>query len=167
MIYKRISGIKARNPITELLLPKSPSRQLGHSFKRWLRTLNYPFLSKDEFVNHKGIAFLEGSDRRLKQFAVEELGIKELKKGIDFVLRAKNKFILGEAKFLTDYGGTQNNQFRDAISVAKIKRGEIIGIAVLDGIVWFESNAYMHRTVKSIDGIALSALLLEEFIRSC
>jgi len=147
--------------------PKSPSRQLGHSFKRWLRTLNYPFLSKDEFVNHKGIAFLAGSDKRLKQFAVEELGVKELKKGIDFILKTKNKFILGEAKFLTDYGGTQNNQFRDAISVAKIKRGKIIGIAVLDGIVWFESNAYMHRTVKSIDGIALSALLLKEFIRTC
>ena len=146
---------------------KSPSRQLGHSFKRWLRTLNYPFLNKDEFVNHKGVAFLEGSDKKLKQFAVEELGVKELKKGIDFVLKTKNKFILGEAKFLTDYGGTQNNQFRDAISVAKIKRGNIVGIAVLDGIVWFESNAYMHRTVKSTDGIALSALLLEEFIRSC
>jgi len=147
--------------------PKSPSRQLGHSFKRWLRALNYPFLSKDEFVNHKGIAFLEGSDKKLKQFAVEELGVKELKKGIDFILKTKNKFILGEAKFLTDYGGTQNNQFRDAISVAKIKRGKIIGIAVLDGIIWFESNAYMHRTVKSIDRIALSALLLERFIRSC
>jgi len=147
--------------------PKSPSRQLGHSFKRWLRTLNYPFLNKDEFVNYKGVAFLEGSDKRLKQFAVEKLGVKKLKKGIDFVLKTKNRFILGEAKFLTDYGGTQNNQFRDATSVARIKRGKIIGIAVLDGIVWFESNAYMHRTIKSIDGIALSALLLKKFIRNC
>ena len=127
--------------------------------------MNYPFLSKDEFVNHKGIAFLEGSDKRLKQFAVEELGVKELKKGIDFVLKIRNRFILGEAKFLTDYGGTQNNQFRDAISVAKIKKGKIIGVAVLDGILWFESNAYMHRTIKILNGIALSALLLEKFIR--
>jgi len=29
--------------------PKFPSRQLGHSFKRWLRTLNYPFLEENEF----------------------------------------------------------------------------------------------------------------------
>jgi len=146
--------------------PKSPSRQLGHTFKRWLKTLNYPFLNKDEFVNHKGVAFLEGSDKRLKQFAVEELGVKELKKGIDFILKIKNKFILGEAKFLTDYGGTQNNQFRDAISVAKIKKGKIIGIAVLDGIVWFESNAYIHRTVKSLKETALSVLLLKQFIKN-
>ena len=127
--------------------------------------MDYPFLNKDEFVNYNGVAFLEGSDKKLKQFAVEELGIKRLKKGIDFVLKTKNRFILGEVKFLTDYGGTQNNQFRDAISVAKIKRGKVIGMAVLDGIVWFESNAYMHRIAKSINGIALSALLLEEFIR--
>ncbi len=145
--------------------PKSPSRQLGHSFKKWLRTLNYPFLKENEFKEYKEIAFLEGSDKKLKKFAAEELGVRNLKKGIDFILKVSDKFILGEAKFLTDYGGTQNNQFRDAISVARISKNNIIGIAVLDGIVWFESNAYMHRTVKSLNGTALSALLLEEFIR--
>lgn len=145
--------------------PKSPSRQLGHSFKRWLRILDYPFLRANEFKEYGGIAFLEGSDKKLKKFAIDELGIRNLKKGIDFILKIRNKFVLGEAKFLTDYGGTQNNQFNDAINVAKIKKDKIIGIAVLDGIVWFESNAYMHRTIKSLSGIALSALLLEEFIK--
>lgn len=145
--------------------PKSPSRQLGHSFKRWLRNLDYPFLEESKFRMYDGVAFLEGSDKKLKKFAVNELGIRNLKKGIDFILKVKNKFVLGEAKFLTDYGGTQNNQFRDAINVAKIKKDKIIGIAVLDGIVWFESNAFMHRTIKSLNGIALSALLLEEFIK--
>jgi len=137
----------------------------GHSFKRWLRTLDYPFLEENEFKKYSGVAFLDGSDKKLKKFAGEELGIRNLKKGIDFILKIKNKFILGEAKFLTDYGGTQNNQFRDAINVAKIKEDNIIGIAVIDGIVWFESNAYMHRTIKSLNRIALSALLLERFIK--
>jgi hypothetical protein len=145
--------------------PKSPSRQLGHSFKRWLRNIIYPFLEESKFKIHDGVAFLEGSDKKLKKFAVNELGIRNLKKGIDFILKIKNKFILGEAKFLTDYGGTQNNQLRDAINVAKIKKDNIMGIAVIDGIVWFESNAYMHRTMKSLDCVALSALLLEEFIK--
>lgn len=145
--------------------PKSPSRQLGHSFKNWLRTLDYPFLEEDDFKEYSDIAFLEGSDKKLKKFAVEELNIRNLKKGIDFILKIKNKFVLGEAKFLTDYGGTQNNQFRDAISVARITKKNVIGIAVIDGIVWFKSNAYMYKTVKSLDGTALSALLLEEFIK--
>lgn len=86
-------------------------------------------------------------------------------KGLDFIIRVKNKFILGEAKFLTSYGGTQDNQFKNAIRVTKINRENIFGVAVLDGIVWFPSNAYMHRTVKKINGIALSALLLKEFIK--
>ncbi len=145
--------------------PKSPSRQLGYSFKKWLKTLKFPFLQKNSFKKYNNVAFLEGNDNKLKKFAVEELKIKNLKKGIDFILKIKNKFILGEAKFLTDYGGTQNNQFRDAINVARINKNNIIGIAVIDGIVWFESNAYMNKTVKSLNNIALSALLLEEFIK--
>ncbi len=145
--------------------PKSPSRQLGHSFKRWLRTLNYPFLEEREFEEYNGIAFLEGSDKKLKKFAIEKLGVRNLKKGIDFILKVNNKLILGEAKFLTDYGGTQNNQFRDAINVARIRKNNILGIAVLDGIVWFKSNAYMHKTIKYFNGVALSALLLMDFIQ--
>lgn len=93
-----------------------------------------------------------------------ELNIRNLRKGIDFILKINDKFVLGEAKFLTDYGGTQNNQFRDAISLTRINKNNILGIVVIDGIVWFPSNAYMHRTVKSLEDIALSALLLEEFI---
>ncbi len=145
--------------------PKSPSRQLGHSFKKWLRTLDYLFLGEDKFKEYDGVAFLEGSDKKLKKFAVEELDIRKLEKGIDFILKIKNKFVLGEAKFLTDYGGTQNNQFRDTISVVRINKNNVIGIGVIDGIVWFESNAYMHRTIKSLNSVALSALLLEEFIQ--
>jgi len=152
------------NTVLELSAkPKSPSRQLGHSFKNWLKTLNYPFLKEDKFNSGSQIAFLEGSDKKLKEFANNKLGIN-LSKGIDFILKIKNKFILGEAKFLTDYGGSQNNQFRDAINVAKIKKNNIIGIAVLDGIVWFKSNEYMHKTITSFDGVVLSALLLREFI---
>ena len=146
--------------------PKSPSRQFGHSFKNWLRALDYPFLEEKEFKQFDSISFLKGSDKKLKKFAIKELKVRNLRKGIDFILRVKNKFVLGEAKFLTDYGGTQNNQFNDAIKVARITKDKVIGIAILDGIIWFESNAYMHQTIKSLDGIALSALLLEEFIRT-
>lgn len=88
------------------------------------------------------------------------MNVKNLRKGIDFILKINDKFILGEAKFLTTSGGTQNNQFNGAIDVAKIKKGNIIGVAVLDGIVWLDSNIYMHRAIKNFKGAALSALLL-------
>lgn len=144
--------------------PKSPSRQLGNTFKKWLQIIKYPFLDKEKFNNYNRIAFLRGSDNDLKKFAIRELGIKRLTRRPDFILKIKNKFILGEAKFLTDYGGTQNNQFDGALKMTKIKKDKVFGIAVVDGIVWFESNSYMHRKIKRLNNIALSALLLERFI---
>ncbi len=164
-IYKKLFSLGIDTVLELSSKPKSPSRQLGHSFKRWLRTLNYPFLEINIFKEYSNTAFLEGGDKKLKQFANDELRLDNLKKGIDFILKINNKFILGEAKFLTDYGGTQNNQFRDAIDVATIKKDNIIGVAIIDGIVWFDSNAYMHRTIKSFNGVALSAILLKEFIK--
>lgn len=49
--------------------PGSASRRLGHAFKQWLPKLKYPFLEPNEFKNFKGIAFLSGSDGKLKNFA--------------------------------------------------------------------------------------------------
>lgn len=49
--------------------------------------------------------------------------------------------------------------------MAKLKKGNIFGIAIIDGIVWFKSNSYMHRKIKKFKSIALSTLLLEEFIK--
>lgn len=156
-----------RDTILELSSkPGSATRRLGHTFRYWLPKLKYPFLESKKFKNYKGTAFLSGSDKSLKYFANKELGVKNLRKGIDFVLKKNNKFILGEAKFLTTSGGTQNNQFNSAIDIAKIKKGNIIGVAVLDGIVWFDSNIYMHRFVKKFRRVALSALLLKDFIKN-
>ncbi len=146
--------------------PGSASRRLGHTFRQWLPKLKYPFLEPDEFKNYNKIAFLSGSDSKLKHFAKKELGVKNLRKGIDFILKINNKFILGEAKFLTTSGGTQNNQFNSAIDIAKINKDKAFGLAVLDGIVWFDSNIYMHRAIKNFKGAALSALLLKDFIKN-
>lgn len=148
--------------------PKAPSRQLGQSFHAWLKkTHKYPFKKDDdEFMSSKGVSFLDGSDKKLTQFVNEKLGIKEIKKGIDVVFKAKGKYFIGEAKFLTDYGGTQNNQFDVAYNVARINKNNVIGIAILDGIVWFNCKQKMHKKVKSLKGIALSALLLGKFINS-
>ena len=57
-------------------------------------------------------------------------------KGLDFIARFNNKYIIGEAKFLTDFGGHQNAQFSDAIEIIK-SNTEAINIAILDGVlIW-------------------------------
>lgn len=44
-------------------------------------------------------------------------------KGVDFLARFNGKYVVGEAKFLTDFGGHQNAQFDDALSTLHSFRG--------------------------------------------
>lgn len=163
-IGDKLLSIGIENIIKVATRPKSSSRQFGNAFQDWLKNLKYPILSSDEFKKCDGIAFLKGSGNELKKFAKNELKIKKLDRYPDFILKVKSKFILGEAKFLTDYGGTQNNQFDNALKMANIKGKNYEGVAVIDGIVWFKSNNYMNRKIKKFKNNALSALLLGEFI---
>jgi len=78
-------------------------------------------------------------------------------------LRIGKNFILGEAKFITDFGGSQNNQLGEALEVASLKGENFSGIAVLDGVVWLGDNSYL-RQIEQFGGVALSALLLKDFI---
>tara|TARA_Y100000310_G_C20680871_1_gene815853 strand:+ start:41 stop:814 length:774 start_codon:yes stop_codon:yes gene_type:complete len=164
-IGKKLLSIEFDKLIEEAQKPKSASRQIGKMFRKWVRTLNYPILEEDEFVESKEICILDGSDNKLKEFAERVLGCN-LEKGVDIIFKVNNKYIIGEAKFLTDIGGTQNNQFYSAINLVKHGGGQSIRIAILDGVVWLKGKNKMHLDVKNLDGIALSALLLKDFIKS-
>jgi hypothetical protein len=145
--------------------PKEFNRQIGTLFKGWLPKLGYPFLSESKFGAYRGIAFLKGSDSELMDYANRVLGCN-LDKGPDLLVKVGNSHIIGEAKFLTDYGGHQNAQFEDALRLLKSKKGNAIKIAVLDGVVWIEGRAKMYRKICRLNKIALSALLLDKFLES-
>lgn len=145
--------------------PKETNRQIGPLFRRWLPSIGYPILEKEEFLKHRGIAFLEGSDKYLMEFCNKILGTK-LEKGLDFLLRVNDSFVIGEAKFLTDFGGHQNAQFNDALTLLHHRKGKAMKVAVLDGVVWIKGRNKMHSTAKKEKGIALSALLLNDFIET-
>lgn len=74
--------------------------------------------------------------------------------------------IIGEAKFLTDYGGAQNANFEDALRLLRGKKGKTIRIVVLDGVVWIKDGTKMYKTVCELEETALTALLLKEFLES-
>ncbi len=58
-------------------------------------------------------------------FAKEHLNYKH-NKGLDFIGHFNGKYIIGEAKFLIDFGGHQNAQFNDAIATIKTKNIEAV-----------------------------------------
>ncbi len=52
------------------------------------------------------------------------------------VARFNGKFVIGEAKFLTDFGGHQNAQFNDAISTVLAPDVRAVKVAILDGVIY-------------------------------
>lgn len=101
----------------------------------------------EEFFSSKNNAILDASDAKMMAFAEQHLNYKH-NKGLDFVARFNDKYIIGEAKFLTDFGGHQNTQFNDAITTVKSKV-DAITVAILDGIPYIESSNKICKSVRS------------------
>lgn len=147
--------------------PKETNRQIGPFFKRWLnkKSLGIEPVGLDEFCNSEKDAVLKGSDRELMDFAHKELNYMH-NKGLDFLARFNKKYVIGEAKFLTDFGGHQNAQFNDAIATLESKDVKAIIIAILDGVVYIKGKSKMYKdiTTKYSDSNIMSALVLREFL---
>jgi hypothetical protein len=75
-------------------------------------------------------------------------------------------YVIGEAKFLTDFGGHQNAQFSDAISTITAEGVKAIKIAILDGVLYIKGNNKMYKDITTTyaDYNIMSALVLREFL---
>ena len=80
----------------------------------------------------------------MMDFTKQELNYNR-NKGLDFVAKFNGKYVIGEAKFLTDFGGHQNTQFEDAISTIEEKNVNAVRVAILDGMLYIQSNNKMYR----------------------
>ena len=149
--------------------PKETNRQMGPLFKRWMLNggLGIIPVGKDEFQKGSQNAILNATDSEMKNWCAEYLNYTG-NKGLDFVGRFNKQYVVGEAKFLTDYGGNQNNQFSVAMNTIQNKQIKAITIAILDGVLYIKSNARMHRTLTTLSRKynILSVLLLREFLYS-
>jgi len=147
--------------------PKETNRQIGPLFKRWLnnKSLGVPSLKQNKFLENKGNAVLDASDAELMKFAREHLNYKHTK-GLDFIGRFNDKYVIGEAKFLTDFGGHQNAQFNDAIATVKARGVQAITVAILDGVLYIEGKNKMYKDItgRLRHENIMSALVLREFL---
>lgn len=86
--------------------PKETNSQIGLMFRDWLKrkSLGVEPVSEEVFLSNKEDAILDASDNAMMNFAREHLGYNH-NKGLDFVGRFNGKYVIGEAKFLTDFGG--------------------------------------------------------------
>jgi len=164
-IGERLYTLGLEKLLQEATRPKETNRQLGSAFRSWLPSLGYSILDEDEFTKAKGVAFLAGGDKALKDYAVKHLGCK-LTKGIDALFKKDNIYVIGEAKFLTTPGGEQNGGFADASKLIKSKSGRAKRIALIDGYIWLKSNKGIYNKIVKSDLDIFSALLLKDFIEA-
>jgi len=147
--------------------PKETNRQIGPFFRRWLnkKVLGIQPVAPDVFTKNKNNAILDGSDKQLMDFAYSNLNYRR-SKGLDFIGRFNGKYVIGEAKFLTDFGGHQNAQFNDAINTLNAKNVKAIKIAILDGVIYIKGNNKMYRdiTTKYKKLNIVSGLVLRDFL---
>ena len=152
--------------VESITSPIEVNRTIGPMFTTYINE-KYTVIPAEEFRNStNGIRVLAGGDAALKLFAKDELDY-HLDKGLDIVAKVNEKYVIGEGKFLTDNGGHQNSQFRDAMHlIDNYNSSKAIVIAILDGVVWIPSGKFIHRTVCTKEKPCLSALLLDEFFDS-
>lgn len=160
--------------IEKTTAPKETNRQIGPLFKRWVssRALGAPVTSNPrEFLTYNGNIIFNTGDQAMSNFAKENLGYNH-NKGLDFIAKFNNKYILAETKFLTDFGGHQNAQFNDAISTMKSNLSQTTHdvkiISILDGVLYITGNHKMMNSLSSFNDndVVISAVLLRDYLYS-
>ena len=102
----------------------------------------------------------------MKDFAKENLNYTA-KKGLDLIAKVNNKFVVAEAKFLTDFGGHQMAQFNDAINLVNNTTVKATTVAILDGVPYLGRRNEMCLAIRdNSEKNIMSALVLKEFLKS-
>jgi len=147
--------------------PKETNRQIGPMFRNWLRkkSLGIIPVGLEQFLADKKDAILDGSDQSMTNFARQELNYTH-DKGLDFVARFNGQYVIGEAKFLTDFGGHQNAQFNDAISTITTQGVKAVTVAVLDGVLYIKGKNKMYKQITETynQHNIMSVLVLRDFL---
>lgn len=176
---QRLTGMLYEMGLDEIFnkttLPKETNRQIGPLFKKWIDSGSLgckvtidPF----EFLNFNGNIIFNGTDTTMKYFANKHLGY-DRNKGLDFIAKFNNKFILAETKFLTDFGGHQNAQYEDAILTMRSKLREttynVKIISILDGVLFIKGKNKMYTSLCNDftnNDVIISAVLLRDYLYS-
>ena len=163
--------------IDKATAPKETNRQIGPLFGDWIKrgSLGGNYVDDEQaFLNSTDNIIFGGNDDHRAAFARKYLGYTR-NKGLDFLAKFNGKYVLGEAKFLSDFGGSQNSDFEDAELTLRTELTPtdktVIKIAIIDGVIYIDSCAgqKMARKMRedfADDEVILSAVLLRDFLYS-
>ena len=151
--------------------PKESNQTIGPMFRNWYRNnserLGLEVLDIKDFCNTSRDAILDAGDNTMKEFAKTNLGYS-VDKGLDFIARVNNTYVIGEAKWITTPGGNQDKSFLDARTMATDQNlhKNVIPIMILDGVLYLERSGGLYRKLTGdfSELNIMSALILGEFL---
>lgn len=165
-ILIRLQKIGIQGIIDGINRPKSASRKFGKYFSFWIQN-NFKVLEEKEFlIKNQGIYVLKGGDKKLANYARKYLKY-DRKKGLDFVIKVNNIHVIGEAKFVSHSGGTQDKSVREVVNLVKDKKPTCILVGLIDGVPWV-SNSTLSKSLHDLkeDQYIMSALFFKEFLQN-
>ena len=132
---------------------------------------NKSFISKEVLEKMSqtiyGVPIVAEYDKDKETFKGHGGKIELSDKGIDFIARFNNEYVIGEAKFISDEGGHQYDQFLDAMTTLRTPtQDNVISIAILDGVLYIPGKKKMYREITTNNIPVMSALLLRDFLYS-
>jgi hypothetical protein len=150
--------------------PTDINRVMGQAFYKWLRNhfsnQGIPILPEPQFTSYTGNTLFDGRNSDILTYVTRTLKL-QLVRGRDFLYKTKSgRFVIGEARFLSTSGGSQNRDLNETIEFIRHTKGKVIGVGVLDGIVWFNRRYVDMLSSLEDDEPALTVLLLEDFLNS-
>jgi hypothetical protein len=162
-ICDRLFGMGLENVINGITQAKEANTRRGNQFGNWLRQ-HYNALPMEQFIaSTTGIVLLNANELDAKNFCNTHLRAGITKRP-DIVMKAGNRYVIGEAKFLSSTGGNQGRAFDDGIKLAANAEGNAHKIFVLDGVIWIETGSEQYNRIDHSTANIFSALLLREYL---
>ena len=172
---KMIEGMEA---------PIESNRQMGQAFRNWAKSYYYDKCAssfRDFLCSNSNITFLDLQDTQAvievkNNLGISISGLSQGEKGLDLVMKVITNrgtvlYLLGEAKFLSDEGGHQNSQLKDALDILtgtliNPNNYNVIRVALLDGVCWINKSAKMQNEILALENeYILSALILDDLLK--
>ena len=178
-----LSSLGLDNIIKGVERPKDINRTLGAAFKAWVnKEFNKPPFKVVKDYNKlpkcpdNKICVYAGPDEKIASFIKTHLKLREPNEKFfdrDVLVKVKNLYVIGEARFLSTQGGSQARDLDNTLRFVEIMENiarntsevNIKGIALIDGIVWFY-EPYIRQIQERATGnkVVMSALFLKEYL---
>jgi len=141
------------------------NRRRGNKFTEWTKK-HFKLVGIDEFrASADGTVLLDASELQAKDFCNREMGVG-ISKRPDLVAKSGRNYIIGEAKFLSQTGGSQDRGFDDGMALAKNPSGRAYKVFIMDGVYWIETGNARYKQIEYGTAVVFSVLLLKRFLRT-